>query len=104
MGETFRTAWSDGFPRDYIGMLTGTAGYARFPDLPGAIFRLQAPSTNIGSFFIGFLTGTYTTQLVWELDSAYDTDWFKIAGDNLNNMFLYNASGSSERLTYWIQA
>jgi hypothetical protein len=103
MGETYRTSWSDGFPRNSIGMITGTSAYARLPDLPGSIFRLQAPAKNIGSFFIGMETGSYANQLVWELDSGYDTDWFKISGDNLNNLFVYNPSGSSERLAYWIQ-
>lgn len=104
MGETYRTYWSDGFPADRIGMITGSSAYTRFPNLPGDVFRLQAKASNIGSFFMGVSTGTYLTQLVWELDAGYDTGWFKVMGDNLNELFFYNPSGSTERLAYWIQA
>ena len=102
MGANFRTLFSDGFNTDIIGRITGSADYVRFPNLPGSLFKLKAYSTNIGSFFIGTATGS-STQLAFEVDAGDDTDWFKMMGDNLNNLFYLNLSGSSEQLGYWLQ-
>jgi len=63
------------------------------------LFRLQGRSTNVDSFWIGVASGS----LPWEIDASNDTGWFTFMGDNLENMFYYNSSGSAEIMTYWVQ-
>jgi len=95
---TYRHDLSDPFDYNVFGVITGTAG-SWFPSVDAQLARLQAWSTNIGSFFLGVGSGSsYTT---WELDAGYDTGWFGI--DNLNQLYARNSSGSSDYLSYWIQ-
>ena len=101
MGATYRTYFSDGFIRDTIGIITGSALVSRFPSVPGYLFRLKTASTNIGAFKVGTLSGT--AQQYFELSAGDDTGWFKVAGDNLSNLFYTNVSGASEVVSYWSQ-
>ena len=95
MGNTFRTYFSDDFNYNAIGVITGSAAYAPFPNIPGSVFKLQGRSTNIGSFMIGTSSGT----IAYEIDAGYETDWIPLK--NLNTLYFQNVSGSAERLTYW---
>lgn len=101
MGMTYRTFFSDTFNNDLIGQITGSSTVSRFPNVPGGLFRLQARSTNLGSFFIGTSSGTGKQN--WELEAGYDTDWFTIDSHNLNDLFFYSVSGSADILAYWVQ-
>ena len=99
MGETYRTFYSDTFNNDTIGLITGSAAYQRFPNVPGSLFRLKAPSTNYKSVWVGVTSGSIN----FELDTGEDTGWFTLASHNLNTMFWYSVSGTKDRLTYWAQ-
>ena len=72
---TYRSDLSNPFDYNVFGIITGTAGSV-FPSIEAQLVRLEAWSTNIGSFFIGRQSGSsYTT---WELDAGVDTGWFGI--------------------------
>jgi hypothetical protein len=96
---SFRTAFSDEFIYDIMGEITGSSVITQMPDIPGQLFRLKATSTNDESFWLGTSSGTQP----FEMDAGDDTGWFPFMGDNLNNMFYYNVSGSTETMAYWIQ-
>jgi hypothetical protein len=97
--STYRTFYSDNFTEDVIGQITGSIAVSAFPSVTGKLFRLKARSNNIGSF----LLGTNTSNVVFELDAGDDTGWFMLGGDNLNQLYFSDSSGSSERLSYWAQ-
>jgi hypothetical protein len=105
--SSFVSDFQNGFPTDEIGVFTGTSAYKQMQNRPGELFRLKSQSTNIGSFFIGTATGTAAqglgSQIAWELDAGDDTGWFKLMFNNLNSLYMYNPSGSSEKLVYWLQ-
>ena len=95
---TYRSDLSNPFDYNVFGIITGTAGSV-FPSIEAQLVRLEAWSTNIGSFFIGRQSGSsYTT---WELDAGVDTGWFGIS--NLNQLYARNPSGTVDYLAYWIQ-
>lgn len=93
---TWRSFYSDDYSHETIGVVTGTS-VAQFPNVPGFVFKLQGRSTNIGSFMLGFGSGT----LPYEIDAGFETDWFPLSTKNLNQFYFSNGSGSSEVLTYW---
>ncbi len=95
---TDRSYNSDALIFDVFGVITGTLGSTQFPNIPCSKARLKARSTNIGSFFIGHLSGT--VPLPFELDAGEDTGWF--ATSNLNRYFYNESSGSVDTLAYWI--
>jgi hypothetical protein len=106
--SSFMSDFQGGFPVDEIGVITGSSTYRQLPNRPGELFRLKAQSSNIGSSFIGTNTGSVFGlgvggQIAFEIDSGDDTGWFKLMGNNLNSLYCYNPSGSSERLVYWLQ-
>lgn len=101
MGETYRSFYSDPFNYEAIGSITGSSAISRFPNVPGYRFKLQAPASNIGTFYFGTLSGT--NQQYWEVAAGEDTDWFNLSTKNLNQLFFRNPSGSSQTLTYWAQ-
>jgi hypothetical protein len=96
---SFRTAFADEFGFDIMGQITGSTDVSRMPDVPGQLFRLKADSSNDESFWLGTSSGTQP----FEMAAGDDTDWFTFMGDNLNNLFYYNSSGSTETMAYWIQ-
>ena len=77
---------------DVFGIVTGTAVSSLFPSVPCSLANLKARSNNIGSFFIGG---------IFELDAGQETGWFDIS--NLNLLTHTNASGTSDKLAYWIK-
>jgi len=95
---TYRGDLSDPFEYNVFGIITGTS-VTQFPDIPCQLARLQAYSANIGSFLVG--NAASTDRCVWELDAGADTGWF--GTDNLNNLWFQNASGTVDRMSYWIQ-
>lgn len=103
----FRNAWLGGFDYDEIGVITGSSTRSKLPNRPGSIFRLKPQSFCIGSFFIGTETGSSgvgsNSSIAFELDAGNDTGWFKLMGDNLDSLWYYSPSGSTERMAYWIQ-
>jgi hypothetical protein len=95
--STFKTFFSDDFASDALFELTGTANYARLPNILGSTFKFQARSTNKGSFMLGPASGT----IYYEIEPGDETEWLKIAGNRLGNWFYRNVSGSNERLIVW---
>jgi len=96
---SYRTAFADEFAFDIIGQVTGSVNVSRLPDVPGQVFRLKADSDNANSFWLGTASGS----LPFEMDAGDDTGWFTLMGDNLENLFYYNLSGSTETMAYWTQ-
>lgn len=99
--STYRTYWSDPFNSESIGQVTGSVGVSRFPNIPGSVFKLLAPTTNIGAFRFGTLSGT--NQQYWEVAPGKETDWFNLSTKNLNQLFYRNPSGSSQIMAVWSQ-
>lgn len=101
MGDSYRSFYSDPFISEAIGNITGSSAISRFPDVPGSLFKLQAPAANIGTFYFGTLSGS--NQQYWEVAPGEETDRFNLSTKNLQQLFFRNPSGSSQTLTYWAQ-
>ena len=97
---TIREEFSDPYPRNTFGVITGTYLLSRLPNIPGKLFRLQARGANAGSIFIGDGLATGGFPMPWQLTAGYDTGWF--SADNLNNFYQRGSSGSSY-ISYWVQ-
>lgn len=97
---TIREQFSDPFPRNTFGIITGTFLLSQLPNIPGKIFRLKARSGNNYSIFIGSQTSTGSLTLPFELSGGEDTGWF--SANNLNELYQRGASGS-QYLAYWAQ-
>lgn len=97
--STHRTYFSDVFPIDEIGLITGSSTVTRFPSVPGSVFRLKALPDNNDEFRFGTSSGT----VAFPLAPGDDTGWFTLASRNLNSLFFYSVSGSVDYITYWVQ-
>ena len=95
--STFKIFFSDDFANDNFFEVTGSANYARLPNILGSAFKLQARSTNKGSFMVGPNSGS----LYYEVEPGDETEWLPIVDKKLGNWFFRNVSGSNERLTVW---
>jgi hypothetical protein len=100
MGETFKAYFSDAYGYQYMGVISGSAGYARMPNAPGTLFRFKSYGANNAPFYFGFATGS----VVWPVAASEDTGWFPGPPflTNLNQILFRNASGTSEKLVYWV--
>jgi len=78
-------------------VVTGSLTAVQFPDLPCIRVRFKAAAANIGNFKIG----DSSTTIVWELDTAEELDWIDV--DNLNKFWHSDASGTADKLVYWLQ-
>lgn len=97
-----------GFQKDRFGVITGTYGLSQFPDVSCSLFRLKAPSTNVGlvSFGNRYNTGTTSLFMPWRMAAGDDTGWNVVTsefGFNLNEFYQKGSSGSSDRICYWVQ-
>lgn len=92
-----RVQFSDAPVTDAFGVVTGSATAIQLPDVPCWRVKLKARSTNIGSFFIG----DYSTRCLWEIDAGQETDWVTV--NNLNRYWYSNASGTTDKMVYWLQ-
>lgn len=80
-----------------FGLITGSATAAQLPDKPCVMVNIKARSANAGSFMIG----AYSNQCLWELDAGQETGWIMVT--NANQLWFANASGTAERLIWWVQ-
>jgi hypothetical protein len=101
MGATVRSQFSDGYPDDTFGLITGTFNVSQFPYTPGRIARLKAWSGNGGSIFIGDVRVTGSFPMPWEMAAGDDTGWFAL-DENLDKFYM-NASSGSSYLAFWVQ-
>lgn len=101
MGTTFREHFSDAFPRDTFGLITGTNAVVQFPNVPGRLFRLKVDSASQDGFRLGSMQNTGSARMPWQLEAGYDTGWCAMDG-NLNHYLYSNGSGSSY-IMYWVQ-
>lgn len=101
---TLRSMFSDPYPDNTFGVVTGTFLLSQFPDVPGKLFGLKAWGANTYPIFIGDArsTGSYPTnpRLPWEMYPGDIIGWFN--ADNLNQLFMAGCSGS-QYLSYWVQ-
>ena len=101
---TFREQFSDPYPNERFGVITGTFLLSQFPNVYGRLGRLRANSLNGSSIWIGDVqsTGSYPSnpRLPWEMEAGFDTGWFSL--NNLNRYFMAGCSGSIY-LSYWVQ-
>ena len=100
MGTTIREYYSNAFPNDYFGFVTGSASILRFPDQPAKLAKFVAYAANIGSFFIDRYGSAVS---VFEIDGGVTTEWFAVKGENLQSYQYRNPSGSSDFMAYWVQ-
>ena len=98
MGAGIKEQFSDVFLFDAFGVVTGTFGASNFPNVLCGMARFKARGSNVGSFFIGGISGS--TILPFELSAGQDTGWF--ATTNLNRYWFNGCSGSTY-LAWWIQ-
>lgn len=100
MGAGIKEQFSDGFLFDEFGVITGSFAQRQFPNKPCGMMRLKARSSNVGSFYIGHMSGTHPI-LPYQLAPGDDTGW--VITTNLNRYFFGGASGTSDVLAYWLQ-
>lgn len=99
MGAGYQAFYSDVFPYDGMGIVTGTAGSTNFPNIGCGVVRFKGLFGNVGSFLICSASGTAAQG--YPIRASEDTGW--IATDNLNRYWFKNASGTSDKLAYWYQ-
>lgn len=94
----FSHSYADGFQNERFGLVSGSASGVSFPSVPAKIAKFVAYGTNGTKFYIG-RNGSQT----YELAAGTQTDWFSVAGGNLNAMQFKSASGTMDKLAYWVQ-
>ena len=94
----FNQFYADGFQNERFGLVSGSAVGASFPNVPAKIARFIAYGSNGSKFYVG-RNGSQT----YELAAGIQTDWFSVAGENLNAMQFKSASGTMDKLAYWVQ-
>jgi hypothetical protein len=106
---TIRSDFSDSFPNQVFGRVTGTFAMSQFPNQPAALARFKAYSANNSPIWLGNMGSTGAFPFCWELGSGEDTGWFTVplndtvdALGNLN-VFWQNAASGSCYLAYWVQ-
>jgi len=90
--------FADHFAVNDIRLFSGTASALQFPAVPVKTIRFKAWSSNVGSFFIG----ETANDLFFELDAGDDTGWCNLG--NLNELWYYAPSGTSDKLAVWLQS
>lgn len=101
MGAGIKAQFSDVFPYDEFGVITGTVGPTRFSNIGCGLARFKAFANNVGLFTFGNTSGTSSSMLPWQLAAGEETGWF--ATDNLNRFWYKVPSGTMDKLSYWIQ-
>lgn len=100
MGAGIRVEFSDVFPYDEFGVITGTVGPTQFPNIGCGLLRFKAFSDNSGIFSFGHQSGT-TSMLPWQLSAGEETGWF--ATSNFNRYWYKAPSGTMDKISYWLQ-
>ena len=106
---SIRSFFSDSFPEQTFGRITGTFNISQFPDVPGVLARFKAQAANTSPFWLGKLINTGTSfPLPYQISAGYDTEWIPLVLDdkldaqgNLNVFWQNGASGSCY-LDYWV--
>jgi hypothetical protein len=97
---TLQSHFSDPYPNNTFGVITGTFNVSRFPNIPGKLFALKARSSNANSMFIGDARSTGTLRLPWEIQPGETIGWF--SANNLNELYMAGNSGSLY-MGFWVQ-
>lgn len=82
---------------DETGLVTGSAAAVRFASGTAKLVRFVAYGANIGPFYIG----SDPSRMYYEIASGADTGWIPI--HLMERLWFQSASGTSERLAYWLQ-
>ena len=104
-----RTEFSDSFPYQDFGRITGTFAVTRFPSVPGYLCRFKVSSGNGGNIYIGTAKNTGSFPMPYPLEPGDDTGWFSMAlddtvdGQGNLNVFYMNGSSGTCYVSYWIQ-
>lgn len=103
MGAGIKAQFSDNFPYDEFFVITGSAGAVRFPNIGCGLARIKAHPGNNGVFSMGHNSGTSYQWLPWLLSAGDDTGWFAVGNQNLNTYWYKDPSGTSDKITVWLQ-
>jgi hypothetical protein len=106
---TIRSDFSDSFPAQTFGRVTGTFAMSQLPNQPAILARFKAYNTNTSPIWLGNIRTSGTFPFCWPLYAGEDTGWFVVPLDdaldaqgNLN-IFWQNAASGSCYMSYWIQ-
>ena len=83
--------------RNETNVVTGSTSAVQFPSRPCIRAKFRANDANIGTFQLGASVST----VIWEMDAGKELNWIDI--DNLNLLWHSNASGTADKLSYWLQ-
>jgi len=106
---SIRTDFSDAFPLQTFGRITGTFAMSQFPNNPASLARFKAYSSNTSPIWLGNIRTSGTFPFCWPLEPGDDTGWFSVPlDDNVDalgnlNTFWQNAASGSCYLSYWVQ-
>lgn len=103
MGASIKDQFSGNFPYDEFFVVTGSVGPVRFPNIGGGLARFKAHPSNTGVFSFGSTSGTAYAWLPWLLSAGDDTGWFALGNNNLNTYWYKDPSGTSDKITVWLQ-
>lgn len=85
------------FAFDVFGVVTGSVTGIQFNTGSCGMVRFKAHPDNGTNFLLGHDMG----NIIFPMAAGDDTGW--VATDNLNRYWYSDASGSMDRLTYWLQ-
>ena len=97
--SSVKAMFSDVFNYDEFGVVTGTVGATRFPNVGCGMVRFKAHPANLGTFSIGHNSGTSAAYLDWPFAAGDDSGW--IPTNNLNRYWYKSGSGTATKLSYW---
>lgn len=97
MGDSIKGQFSDVFIFDVFGVITGTVAATQFPTGSCGMVRFKANPDNSGQFLLGH----EAENTVYPMVAGDDTGW--VATTNLNRYWHSDASGTMDRLHYWLQ-
>ena len=86
-----------GAPQNIFGVITGSVTALQFPDVPAIQAKLQARLSNGTNFYFG----NTVNNVVFEMAAGEETDWFEI--DNLNELWHSDASGTMDKIVWWVE-
>ena len=97
MGSTIPKMFSDAFPADEFGIVTGTQSCIQFPTGTCGMVRFKAHPDNVGLFLIG----NAVQGCLFPLDAGDDTGW--ISADALHRFYANGLSGTSDYIYWFLQ-
>ena len=94
---SLRARGTAGAPQNIFGVVTGSATPLQFPDVPAIQAKFQARLSNGTNFYFGNAVG----NVVFEMSAGEETDWFEI--DNLSELWHSDASGTMDKIVWWVE-